>query len=108
MFVHSINNGVISDWEVKLQAIFLFFCFLKFYLFLERGERREKEREKRQCVVASRMPPTEDLAHNPGMCLDWESNQQPLGSQAGAQHQPGQQFFILFFDTPLYVLNLCH
>ena len=34
-----------------------------------------------------------DLAHNPGMCPDWESNRQPFGSQAGAQstepHQPG-------------------
>ena len=34
-----------------------------------------------------------DLARNPGMCLDWESNQQPFGSQAGAQttepHQRG-------------------
>ena len=28
------------------------------YLFLERQERREKEEEKHQCVVASRMPPT--------------------------------------------------
>ena len=37
--------------------------------------------------------PTGDLAYNPGMCLDWESNQQPFGSQASTQstdpHQPG-------------------
>ena len=37
--------------------------------------------EKYQCVVASVTPPTGDLAHNPGMCPDWESNQQPFGSQ---------------------------
>ena len=34
-----------------------------------------------------------DLAHNPGMCPDWESNQQPFGLQACTQstepHQPG-------------------
>ena len=30
-------------------------------------------------------PPTGDLAHNPGMCPDWESNQLPFGSQACAQ-----------------------
>ena len=40
------------------------------------------------------MPPTGHLAHNTGMCPDWERNQQPPGSQAGAQptepHQPGQ------------------
>ena len=38
-------------------------------------------------------PPTGDLACNPGMCPDWESNQQPFGSQANTQstepHQSG-------------------
>ena len=33
-------------------------------------------------------------AGNPGMCPDWESNQQPYGSQAGTQstepHQSGR------------------
>ena len=72
-----------------------FFFFLRFYLFIfrEKGRQGEKEGEKHQCVVASCMPPMGDLAHNPGMCPDWESNQQPFGSQAGAQstlpHQPG-------------------
>ena len=36
-----------------------------------------------------------DLACNPGMYPDWESNQRPFGLQAGAQstepHQPGLQ-----------------
>ena len=43
--------------------------FLKtsFIYFLERGREREREGEKK-CMVASRMPPTGDLAHNPGMC----------------------------------------
>ena len=39
------------------------------------------------------MPPSRDLARNPGMCPDQESNWQRFGSQAGAQctepHQPG-------------------
>ena len=64
------------------------FKFLKrFYLFTFIGEGREKER------VASHTPPTGDLACNPHMCPDWESNQQHLASQVGAQttepHQPG-------------------
>ena len=42
--------------------------FLRFTYFLERGREREKEGEKHQCVVASRMPPTGDLVCNPGMC----------------------------------------
>ena len=51
------------------------------YLFLERGERMEKEREGNidlreiDRLVASFKPPTGDLACNPGMCPDWESNQ---------------------------------
>ena len=38
----------------------------------------EREGEKHQCVVASHMPTTGDLACNPGMCPDWESNQRPF------------------------------
>ena len=68
--------------------------FKIFYLFfLERVREGEREGEKHQCVVASCTPPTGDLAYNPGMCSDWESNWQPFGSQPGAQateaHQPG-------------------
>ena len=57
---------------------------LRFYVFIfrERGREGEREGEKHQCVVASRAPPTGDLAHNPGMCPDCELNQQPFGSQA--------------------------
>ena len=46
--------------------------FLKYfiYLFLERGEGKEKEEEKYPCVAASCAPPTGDLALNPGMCPD--------------------------------------
>ena len=77
--------------------------FLKdvIYLFLDRGEGREKERERNIDVqevhqwVASCMLPTGDLAHNPGMCPDWEPNQQPFGSQGDTQsaqpHQSGQK-----------------
>ena len=67
----------------------------EFVYFLEKGEGGEKEGEKHQCVV-SHAPPTGDLAHNPGMCPDWESNQQSFGSQASTQstepYQPGPKF----------------
>ena len=54
-----------------------------FYLiiFRERGREGEREGEKHQCVIASHAPPTGDLAHNPGMCPDWESIRGPFGSQ---------------------------
>ena len=61
------------------------------YLFLERGREGERKGEKHQCVVASHMPSTGDLACNPGTCPDWELNQQPFDSQAGAQSIEPQQ-----------------
>ena len=55
-------------------------------------------REKHQCIVAFYISPTGDPTHNPGMCPDWESNQQPFDMQAGTQstepHQPGLITFI--------------
>ena len=60
----------------------------------------EREGEKHQCVVASHVAPSGDLAHNPGMCPDWELNQRPPGLQAGAQstepHQPGPHILFLY------------
>ena len=53
------------------------FFFLS--LTVERGEGREKERERIIDVRnIDRLPlahsPTGDQTHNPGMCPDWESN----------------------------------
>ena len=51
------------------------------------------------------------LAHNPGMCPEWESNWQPFGSQASAQstepHQPGQNSYSLLYSYCMlgYFLN---
>ena len=56
-------------------------------------------------MVASHAPPTGDLARNPGMSPDWDSNQRPFGLQAGAQstepHQPG---LYLYDDFIILVL----
>ena len=75
------------------QKFFIFKDFI--YLFLEREE-GEREGEKHQCVVASRMTPHLGLACNPGMCPNRELNQQPFGLQAGTQstepHQLGPIF----------------
>ena len=68
------------------------------FIFRQRGREREREGEKYQCVVACHRPPTGDLACNPWVCPDWESNRRPFGSQAGVQstepHQPGLFFLI--------------
>ena len=45
------------------------------YLFLERGEGREKEQERNINVWVPLMcPQPGHLAHNPGKCPDWELN----------------------------------
>ena len=52
---------------------------MQFFLSIIYFRQRGRGGEKHQCVVASRAPPTGDLAHNPGMCPDWESNWQLFG-----------------------------
>ena len=61
-------------------------------------------------MAAPRASPTGDLAHNPGMCPDWELNQQPFGLQANDQstepYHPGLEYvlmqciFLLCFVSP--------
>ena len=66
--------------------VLLGFFFLKilFIYFLESGEGKRKRRRETPmcgCVVHTH---SWHLAHNPGMCPNWESNQQTFGSQAVA------------------------
>ena len=71
-------------WNLEsVNALFQSDIFLRFYLFIfrERGREGEREGEKHQCVVASHTFPTGDLAVNPGMCPELESNWWPFGSQ---------------------------
>ena len=77
----------------------LFHCpqlyfFKIFYLLIFREKGREGERERNINVwLPLTCPSTGDLACNPGMCPDWESNWQLFDSQSSAQstesHQPG-------------------
>ena len=80
------------------------------FIFREKGKEGEREGEKHQRIVPSRMPPTGDLVHNPGMCPDWESKKRPFGSQAGTQptepHQPGWEKENIF-DTRYFITFRC-
>ena len=62
----------------NLLQVFKGFIYL---FFRERGREGESEGEKHQCVGASHVAPTGDLACNPGMCPDWDSNGRPFGLQ---------------------------
>ena len=78
--------------------------FLKDLITCRLKEREgEREEEKHQCVVASLVPPTGDLAPNPGMCPDWELHQQLL-VQSTEPRQPGLVYKDFFFD--LFLLSL--
>ena len=82
------------------------FSFLKkiIYLFLERGREGEREGEKHQYVVASSAPPTGDLAYNPGMYPDWETNGDLLVCRPARARWGFLCVYI--FCTELNILNL--
>ena len=53
----------------------LFVFFKTLFIFIERGREREGEGEKHRCVRDTFIGcPTGDLAHNPGVCPDWDVN----------------------------------
>ena len=93
LFIKSLNSLYRKHGKQVQNCI-----FKRFYLFIfrEKGGEGEREGEKHRCVVASCVLPAADLAHNPGMCPDWESNQQPFSLQAVIQstepHQLGLKF----------------
>ena len=74
-------------------SVYSFFYFYFYFIFREKGREGERKGQKHQCVVVSNAPYTGDLACNPGMCPDWESNRRSFCSQANAQstkpHQAG-------------------
>ena len=86
------NPGMCLDWESTADPLICKPAFnplshssqgfvLKIlFIFTEKGKEEERGGEKHQCVVASPVPPTGDLACNPGTCLDWEWNLQRFGS----------------------------
>ena len=73
------------------------------YLFLERGEGSENERERNINVCLPLAHPLLGTWCNPGVCPDWESNWRPFGLQAGTQsaepHQPGLDLSLVKLKT---------
>ena len=85
-------------WVFLFSPFFVIFKKDFIYSFIERG--REGKGEKHQCVVASCVPRTGDLARSPGTCPDWESYWRPFGSQAGTQSTELNQPGLLIFFNP--------
>ena len=92
--------------QMSLLNLKLFVNFFKDYLFIYfyRGEGKEKERERNINVWLSFACPRHgDLACNPGMCPDWESNCQPFGSQASTQplsHTSQGNYLLILNEEP--------
>ena len=88
----SVNLNLFQNKKIIFKCSFFYFFF-----FFRKGGEREKERKRNidmweeHVLVASHMHPTGDLAHNPSVCSDWESNGQPFHSQAGAQPTESQE-----------------
>ena len=88
----------------------IFILFKRFYLFIfrQRGREGERGRETLMCGCLSSTPYWGPGPH-PGMCPDWESNQQPFGSQASTQssepHQPRLYFFKNYCGFPFLLTS---
>ena len=95
-----ITNGLIFT-SIEKENCFIFYfslkLFKKFYIFIFRERRKGggKRGRKHQCTVASHVAPTAELARNPGMCPDWESNLQPFDSHLvfNPLSYPSQSYF---------------
>ena len=78
--------------------------FLNLFIFRYRGKEREREGEKLRHVRGTSIScflhaSQWGQAHNPGMCPDQESNQQPFALWDDAQptqpHQSGLNYYLL-------------
>ena len=118
---HSFAGCNIFSWQLLYLALwiwpsplFLVGSQLKklyfIYLFLERGEETEKEREWSIDVweirrsVASHTSSSGDLPHNPGMCPDWELNLRFAGQHSihwATPARAGSQFLI-YWSSLIY------
>ena len=82
----------------------IFFLSILFFLFIYFREKgREGERGRETLIGCLSHDPNQELGPQPGMCPDWDSNQQPFGWQAGTQstepHQPGRGAIFLTTRT---------
>ena len=65
-----------AEWvQLTVNHCLYLFILKILFIFRERGRVGEREGEKHQSVLASRVPPTGNLACNSGMCADGEWNQ---------------------------------
>ena len=64
--------------QLKLVGYLLVFLIFYLFIYIERGREGEREGEKHQCVVASLLPPTGDLATTQVCALTGNRPSKPL------------------------------
>ena len=62
-------------------------------------ENHQRERETLTGWLPLAHAPTGNHTHNPDMCPDWESNQQPLGLRDNTQPARARIFLIAYIST---------
>ena len=74
----AVREGKVRGCQGTCESVAAYNSLLKkdfIYLFLERGREGEvRERNIHVWLPLAPTPPPRDLAHNPGMCPDWELN----------------------------------
>ena len=95
-------------YTFTLNLIFYYF-FKILFIYFQREGKGGREGQKHQCVVASGVPPTGHLAHNSGMCPDWESNPSlhspvlnPLSHASQGLHLLKKNFFFIYTQGHAY------
>ena len=106
---------LVENWEKSRQGLLLkqksvTLFFKRFYLFIsERGEGREKERERNINWLPLAHASVGDWTCSPSMCPDWESNWWPFALQDGTQPTepcwPGPRYYFLL-TISFQTLNL--
>ena len=89
--------------------VFKEYFFKILFTFRQRGREGDRGEKKYQCVVASHSPPTGDLARNPGMCPDWESNWWSFNLQptlSPLSHTSQSNFYIFIGVRIIYYMNV--
>ena len=79
------------EWLVQLPGYFILFRLRFLFIFRERRREGEREGEKHRCARRTFIGclshiPSGELAWNPSVCPDWESNQWPFSSDRHSIH----------------------
>ena len=115
IYVHVCMIYIMAIWAWHVEVLSRSFWFFKkdfISLFLERGERREKERERKINVqeihqsVASCASSTGDLTHNPGMyCGNRTSNLSVHRLAFNLLSHISQGHFLTYFNWQYLVMR---